>query len=299
MLVDIVLGCSYGNEGKSKVVYNLLKNDEYDLCVRFNSSGNTNHKIYYNDNTQIIIHQLPIGILTNCKNLISSDCLINIDKLKEEIEYIKSFGINIKDRLMISKSCHIYNTNSNKILNKRAEDFSHIFNEMGIEIVDMVNFWVENNFKKVLLEEVTSDELDINSSYLKLSKAINTGIPLKSINFIYGIAKCYDTFVGNINFQSDDPDLDKIREYGEKIEINEGKRQCNYLNLDKLNNELRINQCNFCIINKVDILEDLNIFKLYYKNELLTFNNMDDMKDFIDENTNIYIIYSSNPVTIS
>ena len=44
-IVDIVLGCSFGDEGKGKVVFDLLNNN-YDLCVRFNGSGNAGHTIY-------------------------------------------------------------------------------------------------------------------------------------------------------------------------------------------------------------------------------------------------------------
>ena len=33
--VDIVIGCSYGDEGKGKVVNYLVQEQEYDLCVRF------------------------------------------------------------------------------------------------------------------------------------------------------------------------------------------------------------------------------------------------------------------------
>ena len=40
---DIVLGCSFGDEGKGKVVYDLLKKGDYDLCIRFNGSGNAGH----------------------------------------------------------------------------------------------------------------------------------------------------------------------------------------------------------------------------------------------------------------
>ncbi len=315
MLVDIVVGCSYGGEGKGKVIYDLLKNEEYNLCIKFNGSSDIKHTIYYN-NTKIYLYQLPIGILTNNINLISSDCLININKLKEEIEYIKSLGIDIKDRLMISKACHIIqedNINTafaNKMLriNKRVEDYSDVITEMGIKIVNMRNFWIENNFERVLIQGSHSFELDINwtdnypnctSSTCTLAGAINTGIPLYTINNIYGISKCYDTYDGNITFQSEDPNLDKIAEYEKEFEsINGRKRQCNYLNLNKLNDALRINECSLCIMNKIDILENLKIFKLYYNNELLTFNTIDEMKEFIDKNTKVYIIYSSNPYII-
>ncbi len=304
MLVDIVLGCSDGNEGKGKVIYDLLKNDEYDLSVRFNGSNNKS-TIYYNNN-KIIINQLPIGILSNSKILICN-CLINIDKLKEEIEYIESFDIDIKDRLLISNTCQIED-NETFFSPKRVEDFKDIFIKMGFKIVNMKNFWEDCAFNRILLEGADGFELDENwtSNYsyntflnCTLASAINIGIPLYSINIIYGVTKCYETYTGPLNFQPNDNNLDKIAEYGKEYDSITGEiRQCNYLNLNKLNDSLRINYCNICIINKCDILNDLNIFKLYYNNELLTFNTINEMKDFIDKNIKKYIIYSDNPYVI-
>ena len=61
--IDIILGCSFGDEGKGKVVYDLLKSNNYNLCVRFNGSGNAGHTIYLNNDTKVVVHQLPVGIL--------------------------------------------------------------------------------------------------------------------------------------------------------------------------------------------------------------------------------------------
>jgi adenylosuccinate synthase len=46
---DIVLGCSFGDEGKGKVVYDLLTKNNYNLCVRFNGGSNAGHTVYINN----------------------------------------------------------------------------------------------------------------------------------------------------------------------------------------------------------------------------------------------------------
>ena len=179
--VDVVLGCSYGDEGKGKVVNDLLKKISYDLCIRFNGSGNAGHTIY--TEKKVVIHQLPIGILHNSVyNLISSDCLINIDKLKDEIEMVKNMDIDIKGRLFISNACHIitqdaidYDKANNKIgttgsgigptysnkmlrISKRVEDYKDKIEELGIKIVNMREFWksdfVKSNIKNILLIDI-------------------------------------------------------------------------------------------------------------------------------------------------
>ena len=338
--IDIILGCSFGDEGKGKVVYDLLKSNNYNLCVRFNGSGNAGHTIYLNNDTKVVVHQLPVGILKpNVYNLISSDCLINIEKLKEELEYIKSLNIDITGRLLISKACHIiteecieYDKQNNKIgttgsgigptysqkmlrNGKRVEDHADLFTELGIKIVDMRKFWqsdfVKENINSILLEGAQGFELDINwtnhypyctSSTCTIAGAINTGITIKNIRNIYGISKIYDTYVGNMEFQpKDNEELELIGKLGHEFGATTGrKRQCNYLNLDTLKEALLINQCNRCIINKIDILQELGIFKLYHNNELKTFNSFNEMSDYIFKILDFIgpIIFSNNKYTI-
>ena len=78
---DIVLGCSFGDEGKGKVVYDLLSKNNYNLCVRFNGGSNAGHTVYIN-NEKYVVHQLPIGVLIpSVFNLISSDAVLYIVKL--------------------------------------------------------------------------------------------------------------------------------------------------------------------------------------------------------------------------
>ena len=338
--IDIILGCSFGDEGKGKVVHDLLKSNNYNLCIRFNGSGNAGHTIYLNNDTKVVVHQLPVGILKpNVYNLISSDCLINIEKLKEELEYIKSLNIDISGRLLISKACHIiteecieYDKQNNKIgttgsgigptysqkmlrIGKRVEDYADLFNELGIKIVDMRKFWqsdfVKESINSILLEGAQGFELDINwtnhypyctSSTCTLAGAINTGISIKNIRNIYGISKIYDTYVGNMEFQpKDNEELERIGKLGHEFGATTGrKRQCNYLNLDTLKEALIINQCNRCIINKIDILEELGIFKLYHNSELKTFNTFNEMSDYIFKILDFVspIIFSNNKYTI-
>lgn len=338
---DIVLGCSYGDEGKGKVVYDLLKKNQYDLCVRFNGSGNAGHTIYDND-VKIVVHQLPVGILLeNVYNLISSDCLIDISRLKLEIDEIKKNGIDISGRLFISKACHIitkesieYDRNNNLVgttgsgigptysnkmlrISKRVDDFYEEITNLGITIVDMRKFWfsdfVKHNIKSVLLEGAQGFELDINwtnhypyctSSNCSISGALNTGIPICSINDIYGISKAYDTYIGNLKFQpvEYDYELNLIGDLGNEYGSTTGRRrQCNFLNLDNLIEALKINSCSICIINKMDIVKDASIFKLYYNNELLKFTSAIEMQKFINNKLDFLqkgVLYSYNAYSI-
>jgi adenylosuccinate synthase len=335
---DIVLGCSFGDEGKGKVVYDLLTKNNYNLCVRFNGGSNAGHTVYIN-NEKYVVHQLPIGVLIpSVYNLISSDAVLDIVKLREEIQQLNSKGIDISGRLFVSKACHIITetaiefdkqnnlvgttgsgigyTYSQKMLRtgKRAEEYKVELAQLGIEVVDMRKFWksqlVSKNVYKVLVEGAQGFELDINwtnnypfctSSNCTLSGAINIGIPLRKIRNIYGISKMYDTYVGTMKFEPDnDPVLQKIGELGKEFGSTTGrKRQCNYLNLDNLIDALTINQCNKCIINKTDIVELVGVFQLYHNQQLVQFKSMEQMKSYIVSKLPfIDIVFSGNPNTI-
>jgi len=367
---DVVLGVSYGDEAKSKSAFDLLKTHSHNLCVKFNGGPNAGNTIYIenppdnntsNNNTsnnniqqdnnnipnnnptykKMVLHMLPIGMAKpDVYNLISSDCVIDIEKLKKELEYVKSYGIDITGRIFISKSCHIITndninydiehnlvgstssgigpTYANKMLRigKRVEDYVDQFKAMGVQVVDMRKFWYSdfiktNNIKGVLIQGSQGFELDINwcgsypyctSSTCTLGGAINTGFPLNTLRNVYGIAKIYDTYVGSMEFQPpNDNALNIIGDHGHEFGSTTGRRrQCNYLNLDALKEGLLINNCNICIINKVDIVADLGIFKLYHNGGLKAFDTLNDMKNYILQELNFIdeVVFSYSPYTI-
>jgi len=258
-----------------------------------------------------------------------------------KLDELNKKGINTTGRLFISKSCHIitsecidYDKKNNKIgttgsgigptfsqkmlrISKRVEDFYDEITGLGVEIVDMRKFWfsefVENNIKKVLLEGAQGFELDINwtnnypyctSSTCTIGGAINTGIPLKSIKDIYGIAKAYDTYVGTYQFQPEkfNDELNLICDIGKENGATTGRRrQCNFLNLDNLIKALKLNSCTKCIINKVDILKQTSIYKIYYNNSIKTFSDLIEMQNFIVNELSFLekgVIFSFNPYSI-
>jgi adenylosuccinate synthase len=335
MIIDIVLGCTYGDEGKGKVVHSLMEENKYNLSVRFNGSCNAGHTVYKNGQ-KYVLHQLPVGILTEGSYiLISSDCLVDIPKLEKELEDIRSKGVNTDARMFISNACHIITqeaidydrannligttgsgigpTYSSKMLRKglRVENFADKIKSLGFHIIDMSEFWqdkfVKEHIHSILLEGAQGYGLDINwtnqypyctSSTCTLAGAINTGIQIKYIRNIYGVAKAYDTYVGTAKFQPDnDNSLEIIGEHGKEFGSTTGrKRQCNYLNLNNLKKALYINNCNICIFNKVDILKDLSIFKVIEDDNIIIFEQWNDMQNYIESQfPDVKCIFSESP----
>ena len=57
----------------------------------------------------------------------------------------------------------------------------------------------------------------------------------------------------------------------------------NWLNLDKLIEAINISGTTNIIISKLDVLEKINLFKLYYNDELVVFSTIEEMKQFVSD----------------
>ncbi len=101
MPVKVVIGLQWGDEGKGKVVDQLV-HDWADVCVRYQGGANAGHTIYNEIGTKFVTHALPSGILkSSCKNIITTGCVINPITLFKEIDL---FNVTYQN-LYISSGC--------------------------------------------------------------------------------------------------------------------------------------------------------------------------------------------------
>lgn len=332
---DIIIGLQYGDEGKGKVVYNLCQKG-YTHCIRFNGGPNAGHTIYHNNN-KIVTHQVPTGIFFNLKCIIGSGCVLDVEKLNNEIEEIEKLsGLkNIRNNIKIAKNCHIITRElieedilTDKIGSTKSgirPTYRNKYNRNGIlaksigsqicgcDVIDMYNE-INSNETKILFEGAQGFMLDIDyghypyvtSSQCHIGMVVSSGVSFRQINNVYGIAKIYNTYVGNMNFGPDSAaedynDIEKLGTLGNEFGSTTGrKRQCNWLNLDELKKAININGVNILIFNKCDILKQLNLFRCFYNKKLLSFNSFKDLQYFIRNKLgeDIEIIYSENKHTI-
>ena len=99
----VVVGTQWGDEGKGKVV-DLLA-EQADVIVRFQGGHNAGHTIVIGDKV-FKLSLLPSGIVREDKvSVIGNGVVLNPWKLLEEIELVKSQGVNIDpSRLMIAEN---------------------------------------------------------------------------------------------------------------------------------------------------------------------------------------------------
>ena len=331
---DVIVDLQAGDTGKGKVAHSLLESGvEYTHVIRYNGGGNAGHTIYHNGQ-KVVTHFIPCGVLYGIKSIIGLGCVVNVDKLFEEISYLENLGFNVKNNLLIDKRVHIVtdkhleeDSSENKIgttkqgigptyrdkyfrVGIRAESIE----ELKPYIFDLYDLHTSRERYRILFEGAQGFELDIDwgdypyvtSSHCTVGSAILNGIPAKSIRKVFGIAKAYRTYVGSKNFEGDDLIFDKIRELGKEYGATTGrKRQINWFNLDDIIKAININGVTDLVINKIDILTELNTFKIYHENDLYDFDNEEVFKYFIMYNikslcpTIENIIFSNNPYTIN
>ena len=103
MPVKLVLGLQHGDEGKGRVVDDLVQNWA-DVVVRFQGGGNAGHTVYDKRGNKFVTHILPVGVLNNKKfNYIAKGCVVNVVDLYEEV-----LKLNVSSlQLLVSGLCPI------------------------------------------------------------------------------------------------------------------------------------------------------------------------------------------------
>lgn len=106
MVVSGVIGAQWGDEGKAKVTDVLA--EQADYVVRYNGGGNAGHTLVLKDDTKIILHHIPSGILYNhTKNVIGNGMVVDILDLHNEMSELRTHYVDFTDRLFISDQAHM------------------------------------------------------------------------------------------------------------------------------------------------------------------------------------------------
>lgn len=99
-----VVGAQWGDEGKGKLVDYFSQ--QADVVVRWAGGDNAGHSIKFGGN-EYKLSIIPSGIFNkNTMNVISPGCVVNLDKICSEIEYLNNNGFNT-DNLIISDKASV------------------------------------------------------------------------------------------------------------------------------------------------------------------------------------------------
>ena len=294
-IVDVVIGMQYGDEGKGKIANQMAASGEYDYVVRFNGGGNAGHTIYLNGE-KIVTHLVPCGILHGIPSVIGNGCVINTQKLFDELAYLEGFGFDTT-LLKIAENAHIItqdhideDSKDTKIGTTRTGNgpcYRDKFARTGLRakdvpelepyLVDMYSL-IHSSPKKFLAEGAQGYWLDIDfgdypyvtSSNTGVGAVLNNGFNYKQVRNVVGVIKCYSTYVGAKGYQKDDERFEQLREIGQEYGATTGRpRQIDWLDLDEVNIACKMNGVDFLYINKMDVLRQVVSAWNYYENGML------------------------------
>jgi len=331
---DVVIGLSMGDEGKGKVTNSLLKKGQYTHCIRFNGSSNAGHTIY-KDGKKFVTHIVPTGIFQGVKSIIGPGCVANVGLLDKEVKQLVNDGLETKgllyidERVNLVSSEHLYEDSRDEKIGTTRQGNGPAYRDKyarknirfgdlpwgdpNYDVCDIYEELFGESENIVLMEGAQAFGLDIDwgdypyvtSSHCGVGSAIQNGIPFNKIRNVYGVCKAYETYVGNKKFESDNPVFERIREVGQEFGATTGRpRQIGFLDLDKLVRSARINGVTHLIVNKLDVLEEVGVWKIKTNDRIEALSDKKEFIQFITEQMtrktesikNIY--YSTSPEDI-
>ena len=330
MIVDVVLGLQYGDEGKGKVTHYLANRDNYDYVLRFNGGGNAGHTIYHNGK-KIITHHIPSGVLHGIPSIIGPNCVLNPRAFFAEIEELENAGIDCRHLIKIAHNCHVITQEHVQAEHKESRvgttrtgngpAYTSKYNRTGTTAVEVeelkdyvIDFFatvLDKPDLKILAEGAQGFGLDIDfgdypyvtSSHVTLGGVLLCGFSPKSIRHVYGVAKVYETYVGAKEFQDyENHNLAMIADVGQEYGATTGRlRKVNYLSEETLYKSIKVNHPTHVVLNKLDILRHVDDWKIV--NALGMNVDLEDeetfcaeVKSFVhDIDPAVKVIFSSSP----
>ena len=311
MKADIIVGLQHGDCGKGKITHHLCKEGEYTHVIRYNGGCNAGHTIFHNDE-KFVTHHIPAGVFFGIKSIIGPGCVVDVNKFNEEVtELALKLGSQIVDLIKISKNTHVI---TNKHLEEDSRDVSigttkrgngpayrDKYARVGVRaeevkslepfLIDIYDELHNSDVEPVILfEGAQGFGLDVDwgdypyvtSSHCTSASALLNGVPPQAVRNVWGVAKIYETYVGKKKFQPDDIIFDMLQSVGQEYGATTGRpRQCNWLDWDSLEKAININGVNNLVFNKVDILRQINKWKIRHHGEEMSFETENDMKSWI------------------
>ncbi len=105
MGIDVLLGLQWGDEGKGKIVDVLTS--EYDIIARFQGGPNAGHTLEF-DGIKHVLHTIPSGIFHDKSiNVVGNGVVIDPIIFCKELDALKGYNLNLKDKLLISRKAHL------------------------------------------------------------------------------------------------------------------------------------------------------------------------------------------------
>lgn len=310
--LDIVVDLQYGDSGKGKVTHFLCKTRKYTHVIRYNGGGNAGHTIFHKGK-KFVTHQVPVGVFHGVRSIVGPGCVIDPETFLAEVRDLESKGVKTKGLLFVARSAHVVTKahkeedgGDKKIGTTRrgiGPAYRDKYARVGIRaeqvkalkpyLIDMYEeFHGGKKNPVVLAEGAQGFGLDIDwgdypfvtSSHCTAAGALTNGFPPRAVREIWGVAKAYETYVGNKKFEPREKIFGTIRELGEEYGATTGRpRQCNWMDIDLVERAAKVNGVTHLVFNKVDVLNRAGVWKIRVGNKTVPFGSQKKMREFVQK----------------
>ena len=306
MLADVVIGLQHGDEAKGKVTHHLCKSGEYTHVLRYNGGCNAGHTIYH-EGRKFVTHHIPAGVFYGIKSVIGSGCVVNKEQFFKEIGELEEGGVNTKGLIFIAENTHVItdahleedgkDTKIGTTKRGNGPAYRDKYSRDGLLAKDdpdlkeyTLNLYEEfHEYEevKILCEGAQGFELDIDwgdypyvtSSHCTTAGALLNAIPPSWVRNVWGVGKIYETYVGAKKFEPEQPVFSQMRDLGEEYGATTGRpRQCNWLDVTRLIRAIKVNGVTHVVLNKMDILRQLDAWKILLGGEVINLGNEDQAR---------------------
>ena len=317
---DIVFGLTWGDEGKGKVTAALTKERQYDFVCRWGGGNNAGHTVHV-DGRKFVTHMVPSGVFYGIPSIVGPGCVLDPVSFQQEIDELRAGGFDMS-LVKVDPRCHIV-TPEHRAWEARgtyAADLGTTKRGIGPAYADKAfrtGLRAENvpSLEPYLLREPVRGtilcegaqgiwlDLDwgaypyVTSSTTAPHGACSIGFSVRAIRDIIGIAKAYDTRVGmDPGFPeglNSDPERLRLQKAGGEFGATTGRaRKCDWLDLDALVKAVRLSGTSHVIINKVDILSVVGLFRYQWEGKLYSLDNLPEWEASVAD---ILETYAGNP----
>ncbi len=174
MSTRVVIGAQWGDEGKGKIID--LLSDKVGVVARYQGGANAGHTLKF-DNTTIVLHLVPSGVFhENCDCVIGNGVVIDPVALLQELDEVKSHGIDPKGRLFISESAHVI-MSYHKVIDQAKEKakgdnkigttgrgigpaYENKYNRGGVRMLDLLD---ESSLREKVIANVANVNFSLKS----------------------------------------------------------------------------------------------------------------------------------------
>lgn len=169
-----MIGTQYGDEGKGKIIDTI--NAEYKIIARFNGGPNAGHTLFH-EGKPIPLHQIPSGIFYPDKLLyIGSGCVLNLEKLLQEIKDVETLNISLEGRLVISDQVSIIQPHHLFSDGKHGGDLGTTGNGIGPAYEDKAQ-----RYRNLRLADLLDDPIRSKDNMIKHYNQIEPEIDVRVI----------------------------------------------------------------------------------------------------------------------